>query len=374
MSSPCSVRAVLLALALLAALAVLVPTAASAASYGCSFCGHPTCSPWHYSSCPYYGRGLGSSSSGSSGGSYQGSSAAGEALGNALGELIGQAIRDWMDRPQREAAARAARQRQEALAAERERQRQEQLRQERVRLAAQLRDDWDRRDAEIAERLEGVFDIAVPPGPPHSLGAGDLAEEEPALPAPGATGSQPATAAAPAAQQQLEARLRSARCRDVPSPAPQVEIPRDPATGGLASIMLNPLSVLSTQGPLHDALRDVALQATAEVRDHAVIANLRGLGWEMVGDVRDAALELIPGAGPAYTTHSAQTSFAEDLSKALSPELAVALRDGRGLGAHEARLEKAQTDLLRNLASDPSKRQESFFEKWRALLTGTKAE
>jgi len=363
-------RGPVLALVLLAVLALPASERASAASYGCSFCGHPSYHPWHYSSCRYYGLGLGSSSSGGSGGS-QGGSSGGEALGSALGELIGQALRDWMERPQREAALRAERERQAALARARERQRQEQLRQARVRLAARLREDWDRRDAETAQRLEGVFDVTPPPGPSHSLGTEDSSEAEPESRLE-ASAAEPTSA--PTAQQRLEARLRSPRCRDVPSPPPQAEIPSDPLTGRLIPIMTNPLSILPTQGPLHDALRDLAWQTTVEVRDHAVLDRLRGVGWEMVGDARDAVFEWMGAPGRAWTAYSAQTTFADELSKAVSPEMAVALRDGRGLGAHEARLDKAQVDLLRDLASDPSKRHENYRKKLRALLTGAEGD
>jgi len=151
-------RCPVLALTLLAVLAMLWPEAASAASYGCGICGHPSYHPWHYSSCRYYGLGLGSSggsrrSSGGSGG--------GEALGNAVSGLIDGFFQRMAEQQQRAAALAAERRRQEALARERERQRQEQLRRARIRLAAHLRADWDRRDAEISQRLAGVFDVFV---------------------------------------------------------------------------------------------------------------------------------------------------------------------------------------------------------------------
>lgn len=150
--------ALLLALALLTAVAVLAPRPASAMagrSYGCSFCGHPSNPPWHYSSCRLY------RSHSSSSGGYSGGSDAGAALGNAFGTMIDgffKSIEEAQKAEARRKRLEAERRRQAEIA---RRRRLEQLRLERIRRARRMRVDWDRREAEMGERLEGVFDPIV---------------------------------------------------------------------------------------------------------------------------------------------------------------------------------------------------------------------
>ena len=151
----------LLALALLTAVAVLLPRPAfgmACRSYGCGCCGHPPNPPWHYPGCRYYGRGL--SSGGSSGGS-SGRHGGGAAMGNAFGAMIDgffKGLEEAQEAEARRQRLEAERRRRAEIA---RRQRLERLRRERIRRAREMRLDWDRREAEMGERLEGVFDPVI---------------------------------------------------------------------------------------------------------------------------------------------------------------------------------------------------------------------
>jgi hypothetical protein len=216
----------LLALIAAAVVAAMAPDAALAmtgCSYGCSFCGHPSYPPWHYSHCRLY-RGS-TASSGGYGGGYSGGYGGGEALGRVVEKLLDRFL-DGIHEGQRQAAAlEAERRRQEALARERERQRQEQLRQERIRWANWLREDLDRREAEMSERLEGVFDPVGAAHPTPFFGIGGSGE-----PDLFADSSVVDLRPERSARRGLESRLRAGSYSSAPTAEPQLLSGRmDPA-------------------------------------------------------------------------------------------------------------------------------------------------
>ena len=79
--------------------------------------------------------------------------------------MMNSFMKGWMQGMQNNAAQQQARQRQliqQRAQQQRINQRRiEAMRQARVKHAAQLRAEWDRRDEEISQRLAGVFDLVI---------------------------------------------------------------------------------------------------------------------------------------------------------------------------------------------------------------------
>jgi hypothetical protein len=231
--------------------------------------------------------------------------------------------------------------------------REEMERMARIARAAEFREDWDRRDAAMAQALDGVFDVVRSPRSTPFFG-------------------EPAESAVP-----VEAPATPA----VPSPVPNVAAPiysSDVVVLGSDSMTVNPS--LLAQGAVR----------AAETRSHVDglsrwefspdprtqperprLEALKNLGGLMVDDVKEMAIEglSIPGLSHAVTTYSAVKDFSEDLFKKLG---SMDLSDPAEVKKWEFASEQMGRDLLRDAWGDPSRRHEKYSEALEQLWTGVK--
>jgi len=283
--------------------------------------------------------------------------------GNAFGAMFDGFVRGMQEAEaaRARAARRAAEQRRRA---ELERRRRaEQRRRERIRRAARMRVDWDRREAEMSRRLDGVFDVVLGPRGTPFFGTGGSEPAEPWL-----DSSVVDLRPEPGEQERLERRLRAGG-----TGYGAVALP---AEARILTGQIDPAFLRAQQqrAAATDAFATANYWSQMPARwgsseaDPSIMGALRGLGKVMAGSVRDKAIGWLgPGPERAWTIYSAETGFAGDLKKVVSPATARALMRSEGLDGIGAATDKAQVDLLRNLTGDPSMQHESYQTAFRTL-------
>ncbi len=234
--------------------------------------------------------------------------------------------------------------------------REEMERMARIARAAGFREDWDRRDAEMIQALDGVFDVVRSPKSTPFFG-------QPA---------NPTAAPAPIA-------VQPAPVAPAPAPLPPAPIyPSDVVVLGSDSLSVNPAFL--GQGVVRAAETRTYVDGLSRwdiapdprtTPDRPRLDALMKLGGLMVDDVKDAVVEglEVPGLAQARSTYNAVTDFADDLFKKLG---STDFSDPGAVKQWESASEQMGRDLLRDAWGDPSRRHEKYSEVFDQLWTGVR--
>jgi len=340
-------------LLLLTAVAVLVVAGPAALAASCPYCGrsYPPAAPGdearvnalrrrHEASCPARFR-SGGGSRGWSGGGYRrsgGRSPAADAFGAMLRGFM-QGLASEPRRPRGPSAAQLAAQR----------RRREERRRQLIRRAARLRRDWDRRENEMAARLEGALDVMPAAGEaspveliaPYEGGPFVDASVVDLRPETGEAAGEglPRILTGRLAPEFLAAQARRAAETDAFATANYWSVmpPEPKAKGG--------------------SLRQRAGDLVGLMKEDLITQGVKWLG--------------LPGGEHARTIESAERGFVKDMAQLVSPGTARALATSEGLERYERFGEGTQVNLLRNLTGDKSMQQENYAKAFRKLLTGS---